>query len=150
MSVKSHFSEEQKLQITNAIRVAETNTSGEIRVHIEKHCKEDVLDRAAYIFEKLEMHKTELRNGVLFYLALEDRKFAILGDAGINQKVSENFWDEIKEEVVSKFKEGLFAKGLSEGIIKAGEQLKTHFPYQEDDENELSDDISFGEEKGKK
>ena len=150
MSVKSHFSEEQKLQITNAIRVAETNTSGEIRVHIEKHCKEDVLDRAAYIFEKLEMHKTELRNGVLFYLALEDRKFAILGDAGINQKVSENFWDEIKEEVVSKFKDGLFAKGLSEGIIKAGEQLKTHFPYQEDDENELSDDISFGEEKGKK
>ncbi|MFW5832053.1 MAG: TPM domain-containing protein [Prolixibacteraceae bacterium] len=147
MSVKSYFTEEQKLQIKNAIRVAETNTSGEIRVHVEKHCKEDVLDRAAYIFEKLEMHKTELRNGVLFYLAIEDQKFAILGDAGINQKVSDNFWDEIKEEVISNFKEGLFAKGLSEGIVKAGEQLKVHFPYQEDDINELSDDISFGEVK---
>ena len=133
-----------KLQITNAIRVAETNTSGEIRVHIEKHCKSDVLDQAAYVFEKLEIHKTELRNGVLFYLALEDHKFAILGDAGINQKVSGNFWENIKEGVVAKFKEGLYSEGLAEGIVKAGEQLKEHFPYQDDDVNELSDEISFG------
>lgn len=147
MSVKSFFTEEQKLQIKNAIRVAESNTSGEIRVHIEKQCKADVLDRAAFIFEKLEMHKTELRNGVLFYLAVDDRKFAILGDAGINQKVPENFWDEIKEDVIPKFKEGLFARGLADGIVKAGEQLKVHFPYQKDDINELSDEISFGEEK---
>lgn len=144
MSIKEQFSDEQKLQIENAIRVAETNTSGEIRVHIEKHCKEDVLDRAAYIFEKLEMHKTKLRNGVLFYVAVDDRKFAILGDAGINQKVPENFWDQIKNEVIGKFKEGMFAAGLSDGIIKAGEQLKAHFAYQEDDVNELSDEISFG------
>ena len=150
MSVKSRFTEEQKLQIENAIRAAESNTSGEIRVHIEKHCKEEVLDRAAYIFEKLEMHRTELRNGVLFYLAVEDRKFAILGDAGINQKVPENFWNEIKENAIASFKEGFFAKGLSEGIIKAGEQLKQHFPYQKDDINELSDEISFGEEKKEK
>ena len=71
MSAQKYFSEENKLQITNAIRVAETNTSGEIRVHVEKRCKEDVLDRAAYIFKKLGMHKTELRNGVLFYLPLK-------------------------------------------------------------------------------
>lgn len=147
MGIQSRFTEEEKLQIENAIRVAETNTSGEIRVHIEKNCKDDVLDRAAYIFEKLEMHKTELRNGVLFYLAMEDRKFAILGDAGINKRVPENFWDKIKEDVLSHFREELFAKGLSEGIIKAGVQLKKHFPYQKDDENELSDEISFGEEK---
>ena len=145
MSVRKYFSEENKLQITNAIRAAELNTSGEIRVHIEKRCKDDVLDRAAYLFAKLEMHKTELRNGVLFYLAVEDRKFAILGDAGINQKVPENFWEEIKEGMASDFKEGNFTKGLSEGIIKAGEQLKKHFPYQQDDVNELSNDISFGE-----
>lgn len=145
MSIRSHFTDEQQLQITNAIRVAETNTSGEIRVHIEKHCKGDVLDRAAYIFEKLEMHKTRLRNGVLFYLALEDRKFAILGDAGINQKVPDNFWDEIKENVIAQFKEEMFTSGLTEGIIKAGEQLKKHFPYQQNDVNELSDEISFGE-----
>ena len=144
MGVQKYFSEADKLQITNAIRVAETNTSGEIRVHIENKCTDDVLDRAAYIFEKLEMHKTALRNGVLFYLALEDRKFAILGDGGINQKVSEDFWESTKEVILAKFKEGNISEGLADGIIKAGEQLKVHFPYQEDDVNELSDDISFG------
>jgi uncharacterized membrane protein len=145
MSVQKYFTEENKLQITNAIRVAETNTSGEIRVHIEKHCKGDVLDQAAYVFEKLEMHKTELRNGVLFYLAVEDHKFAILGDAGINQKVHDDFWESTKELVIGKLKEGKYADGLAEGIISAGEQLKNHFPYQKDDVNELSDDISFGD-----
>lgn len=144
MSVRKYFSEENKLQITNAIRAAESNTSGEIRVHIEKHCKEDVLDRAAFIFEKLKMHKTELRNGVLFYLAIEDHKFAILGDSGINQKVPDNFWEEIKEEMARNFREGNFTEGLSSGVRKAGEQLKQHFPYQQDDVNELSDEISFG------
>lgn len=144
MSVRKYFSEENKLQIINAIRVAETNTSGEIRVHIEKHCKGNALDRAANIFEKLEMHETKLRNAVLFYLAVEDHKFAILGDGGINQKVPENFWEKIKEEMGSKFREGKITEGLSTGIKKAGEQLKQHFPYQKDDVNELSDEISFG------
>ncbi len=145
MSVYKYFTEENKLQISNAIRVAETNTSGEIRVHIEKHCKSDVLDRAAYIFEKLEMHKTKLRNGVLFYLAVEDKKFAILGDAGINEKVPEDFWEKITNEAIEKFKESRFADGLADGIIEAGNQLKAHFPYQDDDVNELSDEISFGD-----
>ena len=144
MSVQKYFSEANKLQIASAIRVAETNISGEIRVHIEKNCKEDVLDRAAYWFEKLEMHKTKLRNGVLFYLAVEDHKFAILGDAGINQKVPANFWEETKELVISKFKEGSYADGLAAGIIRAGEQLKQHFPFKSDDVNELSNEISFG------
>ncbi len=144
MNVQKYFTEENKLQIANAIRVAETNTSGEIRLHIEKYCKEEVLDRAAYIFEKLEMHKTQLRNGVLFYLAIEDRKFAILGDAGINQKVSEDFWEMANETVLSSFKEGKLTEGLVEGILMAGEQLKEHFPFMKDDKNELSDDISFG------
>jgi uncharacterized membrane protein len=144
MSVQKYFSEENKLQIANAIRVAELNTSGEIRIHIEKFCKEDVLDRAAYIFEKLEMHKTQLRNGVLFYVAIEDHKFAILGDAGINQVVSEDFWEKTKEVVLSNFKEQKLTEGLTAGILMAGEQLKAHFPYQSDDKNELSDDISFG------
>ena len=143
MDVRKYFSEEDRLQITNAVREAELNTSGEIRVHIEKHCKQDVLDCAASVFEKLKMHKTELRNGVLFYLAFKDRKFAILGDAGINQKVPENFWEEIKEGMAAHFREGHFAQGLSEGILEAGKQLKSHFPYQVDDVNELSDEISF-------
>ncbi len=144
MNVQKYFTEENKLQIANAIRVAELNTSGEIRVHIEKHCKGDVLDQAAYIFEKLGMHKTELRIGVLFYLAIEDHKFAILGDAGINQKVPLDFWEKAKEVALTKFKDGAVADGLASGIIMAGEQLKEHFPYQKDDVNELSNDISFG------
>jgi uncharacterized membrane protein len=144
MSVHKYFTEESKLQISNAIRVAETNTSGEIRVHIENRCKGDVLDRAAYLFEKLEMHKTELRNGVLFYLAVEDHKFAILGDGGINAKVADNFWESTKDVVIAKLKNGLYAEALSDGIIMAGEQLKANFPYQDDDVNELSDEISFG------
>ncbi|MDX8338497.1 TPM domain-containing protein [Draconibacterium sp. IB214405] len=144
MGVRKYFNEADQLKITNAIRVAETNTSGEIRVHIENHCKGEVLDRAAYLFEKLEMHKTELRNGVLFYLAVEDKKFAILGDGGINQKVSDDFWETTKELVIIKLKEAKYAEALADGIIKAGEQLKAHFPYQDDDVNELSDEISFG------
>ncbi|WP_016777436.1 TPM domain-containing protein [Anaerophaga thermohalophila] len=138
------FTEEQKAGIVNAIKEAELNTSGEIRVHIEKNCPEDVLDRAAFIFEKLKMHKTKLRNGVLFYLAVKDRKFAILGDAGINAKVPEGFWDNIKDTMLNHFKNGEFARGLSEGIKMTGEQLKEHFPWKSDDVNELSDEISFG------
>jgi uncharacterized membrane protein len=110
---------------------------------MEGNCKIDVLDRAAYIFEKLKMHETAQRNGVLFYLAVHDRKFAILGDAGINQVVSANFWDEIKETMLGFFKEGRFTDGLTKGILMAGEQLKANFPYHDEDVNELSDEISF-------
>lgn len=139
------FTEEEKNRITEAIKEAELNTSGEIRVHIERKCKEDVLDRAAYVFEELDMHETELRNGVLFYLAVDDRQLAILGDAGINKEVPEGFWDNIRDLMVSNFKEGKFTEGLAEGIKLAGQELKAHFPYATDDVNELDDDISFGE-----
>lgn len=144
MDSEKIFDQKQKVDIRTAIKEAELNTSGEIRVHIESKLKGDVLDRAAYIFEKLEIHKTKERNGVLFYLATESRKFAVLGDAGINSKVPNNFWDNIKEEMAKNFKGGLFTEGLIAGILMTGEQLKIHFPYQEDDVNELSDDISFG------
>jgi len=143
MSVENFFSKEEKKQITDAIAAAELNTSGEVRLHVEGRCKIDVLDRAAYVFSKLKMHETAQRNGVLFYLAVYDRKFAILGDAGINQLVPENFWDEIKETMLALFKEKKFAEGLSKGILMAGEHLKANFPYQSDDVNELSDEISF-------
>jgi uncharacterized membrane protein len=144
MKAADFFTPEQKKQITDAIKEAELNTSGEIRVHVEMDCKEDVLDRAAFWFEKLKMHKTELRNGVLFYLSVNDRKFAILGDAGINAVTPDNFWDEIKETVIGHFKKDEYAQGLSKGIKMAGQALQEHFPYQKDDINELSDDISFG------
>jgi len=146
---ETFFTEAEHKQITDAVKDAELNTSGEIRVHIEMSCKEDVLDRAAFIFKELKMHKTELRNGVLFYISVDDHKLAILGDAGINAKVPKDFWSEIKDFLISEFRKGNYAKGLSEGIIKAGEQLKQHFPYQKDDVNELSNEISYGENMGK-
>jgi len=141
------FTSDQKQQIVSAIKDAELNTSGEIRVHIENHCKKEALDRAAAVFASLKMHKTKLRNGVLFYLSVKDHKFAILGDGGVNAVVPDDFWDNIKEMMQHKFKEGEFTAGLSSGIQMAGEQLKAHFPYQSDDINELSDDISFGDNK---
>jgi len=142
---KELFTKEQQEKIVAAVKAAELNTSGEIKVHIDRKCKEDVLDHAAYIFDELEMQKTELRNGVLIYLAVEDKKFAILGDAGINKKVANDFWDTTRDFMVGNFKEGKFTEGLAGGIQLAGEQLKAHFPYQSDDVNELSDEISFGE-----
>lgn len=145
MSVRKRLTQQEKIQITHAIKMAELDTSGEIRVHIEETCREDVLDRATFVFGKLRMHKTKLRNGVLFYLAIDDRKFAILGDTGINVKVPKNFWEEIKETCFSFFSNNQFSEGLSEGIRMAGKQLKEHFPYEKDDINELDDDISFGE-----
>jgi uncharacterized membrane protein len=143
MKASTFFSEEQQAQILAAVKEAENETSGEIRVHIETSFEGDVLDRAAWVFKKLDMHKTEERNGVLFYLAVNDRKYAIIGDAGINAKVPAGFWNCISELLMKKFKEGKFTEGLSEGIILAGRQLKAHFPFNKDDVNELSDDISF-------
>jgi uncharacterized membrane protein len=138
------FSSEEKLRIAEAIRSAELNTSGEIRVHLDDRCKGEVLDCAATMFKSLRMHKTVQRNGVLFYFAIQDRKFAILGDAGINAVTPEDFWDTIKETMLSLFIEEKFADGLVTGINMAGEALKKHFPYRKDDKNELTDDISFG------
>lgn len=129
-------------EIVEAIREAEKNTSGEIRVHIERTCELDLKDRAKAIFKNLKMHNTKLENGVLIYLAVEDRKFYVLGDRGINQKVPHDFWESTKELMLSYFKKGEFKQGLIEGILKAGQQLKAHFPHQSDDINELSDEIS--------
>jgi uncharacterized membrane protein len=145
MKPSKFFTEKEKESIKKAIAEAELNTSGEIRVHIEGVCADNVLDRAAYVFEKLAMHNTEQRNGVLFYLAVSDRKFAILGDAGINKVTPANFWVNIKENMSDYFKENKFTEGLISGIKMAGEKLKAHFPYKKDDVNELPDDISFGQ-----
>ncbi len=148
MKASSFFTKEQQAQILASVKEAEKETSGEIRVHIETSCKDDVLDRAAWVFKKLKMHKTAERNGVLFYLAVSDRKFAIIGDAGINAKVPSGFWDDIKELLQKKFRESKFTEGLAEGILLTGGHLKTHFPYSKDDVNELSDEISFDKIKG--
>jgi uncharacterized membrane protein len=143
MKASEFLSKEQQALILSAIKEAEENTSGEIRVHLESSLDGDVLDRAAWIFAKIGMQKTEKRNGVLFYLAVEKRKFAVIGDAGINSKVPENFWDTTKEVLEKYFREGKYAEGLREGILMAGMQLKEHFPHKRDDINELPDEISY-------
>jgi uncharacterized membrane protein len=143
---EQHFTKSDKAKIKAAIEQAELNTSGEIRVHLENHCKEaNVLDRAAQVFADLEMQKTEARNGVLIYMAVIDHQFAILGDAGINAKVEDDFWDITKDKMLAQFKSGDLTQGIIEGVLCAGERLKEFFPYQSDDQNELSDDISFGQ-----
>ena len=144
MSPKEFIGKENEILITKAIEEAEHQTSGEIRVHIESKCKEEVLDRAAWLFKKLKMNETKDRNGVLIYLSINDRKFAILGDSGINKVVPDGFWNEIKEMMIGHFGRGEFAVGLINGIEKAGQQLKQYFPWQTDDTNELSDEISYG------
>lgn len=147
MSAQGKFSEEDRLQIQDAIALAEKKTSGEIRLFIEDECGENVLDRAAYIFRELKMHKTKERNGVLFYLAIDSRQFAILGDSGINSKVHTDFWYEIKMAMQNHFTEGDFVHGLSNGIQMTGEALLKYFPYEKADKNELSNEIVFGKKK---
>jgi len=131
--------------IVKSIESAEMNTSGEIRVHIESSCKSDPIERAVYIFNKLKMFKTKERNGVLIYIAFKSRKFAIIGDTGINAKVPENFWDEVKEKLLNYFALGDIVSGLTLAIYMSGEKLKEYFPYQKDDINEQSNESSFGE-----
>jgi uncharacterized membrane protein len=145
-SARDFFSAQEQAEIRKAIMDAELDTSGEIRVHLESSCTGDVLDRAAFLFKKLGMNKTHLRNGVLIYLSVRDRKFAIIGDHGIHRVVPENFWDHIKEDAIRLFKESRFKDGLTSAISETGEHLKKHFPYQKNDVNELPDEISFGKE----
>jgi len=140
------FSTQEKDDIKQAIMNAELDTSGEIRVHIENTFTGEVLDRAAFIFKQLGMNKTELRNGVLIYLAVKNRRFAIIGDSGIHKVVPENYWNDIKANMLNQFRENHFTDGLIEAITSTGIQLKKHFPRQRDDVNELPDDLSFGKD----
>jgi len=137
------FNEEEQQHIRTAIEDAEKHTSGQIRVCIEKTCNENVLDRAAKYFHKLEMHQTKHRNGVLVYLATVDRKFAIIGDAGINKVVPADFWDSTKEDMLEHFKLGDLVEGIVTGLKITGDHLQKYFPHNTDDTNELSDDIAF-------
>ena len=145
-SAKNFFSAEQIKQIESAIKLAEENSSGEICVHLDTKCKADAVEYATGLFHKLKMHKTELRNGVLFYLAVHDKKFAVIGDEGIHKNVPEGFWDMVCDKMLHKFKEQKFSEGLCEGIEMTGKELKKYFPHLANDKNELSDEITFGKQ----
>lgn len=142
--VEDFLSKKEEQEIVDAIQIAEKNTSGEIRVHIEKSTSIDSFTRAVEVFYHLEMDKTKDSNGVLIYVAVKDKHFVIYGDKGINEKVATNFWDTTKNAIETHFKNGNFKQGLIDGILKAGEQLKHYFPYQDDDTDELSNEISKG------
>ena len=144
---KKFFSADEQKRILEAIEKAEDHTSGEIRLHLEGRCPtEEPLDHAKELFFQLEMDKTAQRNGVLIYLATASHRFAILGDEGIHRVVPENFWEDVKELMVSHFREDDFGQGMVEGIARIGEKLHEFFPWQSDDANELPDEISFGGE----
>jgi uncharacterized membrane protein len=143
-TTKSYFTKKQQVDIKQAILKAELDTSGIIRVHIENVCEGDVTERAEALFRKFKLDKTELRNSVLFYMALHNRKFAIIGDSGINKYVPKSFKKDINKKMLTHLKEDNVTEGLCEGIKLTGEILKKHFPHRTDDINELADELSFG------
>lgn len=142
--VEDFLTSEEEQEIVAAIGKAEKNTSGEIRVHIEKETSIAAIDRAVEVFHHLHMGNTQERNGVIIYVAVKSKQFAIYGDKGINEKVTDDFWDSTKDVMAKQFQDGNFKQGLIDGVLNAGDQLKTHFPYQDDDINELSNEISKG------
>lgn len=136
---KFFFTQEEKDRIVQAIRDAEQKTSGEIRVHLERKARGDVMKKAKRLFERLGMTKTKLRNGVLIYFSLADRSFALLGDQGIHEKVGDNFWKEVVSGMGQLFSQEKFSEGLQWGIGRIGEKLRLYFPHHPDDVNELPD-----------
>jgi uncharacterized membrane protein len=146
---RKFFSEDEQRRLREAIAAAEARTSGEIRLHLERDVPKkapvsgDPYLRAREVFEKLGMHQTAERNGVLVYLATRTHRFAVLGDEQLHQHVGEAFWPEIRDLMAGHFKEDRFVEGLSAGIALIGEKLRDHFPHRDDDVNELSDEISY-------
>ena len=136
------FAREEKKRIAQAIAAAEAKTSGEIRVHVEAESGGDPVARAQEVFARLGMDRTAARNGVLIYLAVRERRFAIIGDSGIDKVVPPGFWEETKEVMAGYFRKGKFVAGVAHGIESAGMHLAEYFPRRADDVNELTDEIS--------
>ena len=142
-SAKNFFTKDEQQQIVDAIKEAERNTSGEIRVHVDNFCIGPVMKKAQKLFQKLGMIQTADRNGILIYIAARSHKIAVIGDEGIHQKLGTEYWDNIVKGIIDAFAHHKKAEGLTKGIINCGQQLKIHFPYKDNDKNELNDSISF-------
>lgn len=145
MQLDEFISIPNQRRVVSAITEAEKMTSGEIRVHLTPRCGDDVMHDAIKTFDRLQMYKTRHRNGVLIYVAFESHKFAILGDSGINAVVPTNYWDNEIDTLLGYLKQGDPTTGLCNVIASVGEKLKAFFPIEEDDENELSNEISYEE-----
>jgi uncharacterized membrane protein len=142
--VEAFLTSEEEQEIISAIRIAEQNTSGEIRVHIESKTKLEHYKRALEVFHLLKMDTTKDANAVLIYVAVNDKKFVIYGDQGIHKVVAKDFWNTTKDAIQNQFKKGDFKQGIVDGILQAGNELKHHFPWQTDDKDELSNEVSKG------
>lgn len=143
-TAKNFFSADQIKKIELAIKSAEENTSGEIRIHIENRCKLEAVECATLVFHKLGMHKTELHNAVLFYVAVRDKKFAVVGDEGIHKHVPAGFWDIVRDKMLEHFKQERFTEGICHGVEMTGIELKKYFPLSISDKDELSNEVTFG------
>ena len=137
------FTKEEQQRIIDKIREVETKTSGELRVHLARNAGEPILQDAVRAFQRLGMQKTAARNGVLIFLVPKRHRFAIVGDEGINEVLPPHFWEEVVEEAERRFRQGEFLEGVCQAIDRIGEHLAAHFPYEEDDVNELPDELSF-------
>ena len=143
LSAETFLTEEELHRVRTAIAAAERETSGEMRVHLEDHCEDEIMDHAAYVFDALDMHRTRERNAALVYVSVLDRQVAVLGDAGIHAVVGQGFWDDVLELIRLHFIGGRYAEGLIAGIERIGEKLRAHFPPRADDRDELTNEISI-------
>lgn len=144
-NAKNFYTEQEQFTIVNTIKAWERETSGEIKVHVENKCKGNPLGKAQIWFDKLKLNETRLKNGVLIYLAVKDQRFAVIGDSGIDDKVDKGFWNTVAFILQEHFKDELYVVGVKEAIKLVGQELKANFPEVENDKNEISDNISFGE-----
>lgn len=144
LSAEEFLSVAELQQVKAAIARAERRTSGEIRVHLDGAIVDDVLDHAAFVFGELGMHRTKDRNGVLIYVSVPEQRLAVIGDAGIHERLPDGYWNEVLGVVIGHFKDGRFCDGLCAGVERLGEQLRAHFPFERGDVNELDDEVSFG------
>lgn len=138
------LTDKQEQQVIKAINKAERRTAGEVRVHIEHHCKRDPLERAARIFHELGMDQTKLENGVLIYIASEDHKAAVYAGKGIHAQVEDGFWSDVLNTLIEYFKQDAYEEGIEKAVFKVGRKLEELFPYhQKGDLDELSNEISY-------
>jgi uncharacterized membrane protein len=138
------FRSDEEKHLVEAVAAVEKTTAAEIRIHVDRYCKGDPMLKAVNIFSHLKMEQTENRNGVLIFVAIDDRKFALYGDEGINKKVPKGFWESTRDKMLDEFQQGRMVEGISKGVLEAGKQLAKHFPQKPEDTDELSNEISYG------
>jgi uncharacterized membrane protein len=146
--VRRFLSEVDLHAVAAAIGAVEKQTAAEVRVHLDAHCPGDAMAQAVAVFERLGMHRTAERHGVLIYVAIEDRKLAVLGDQGIHDRLGQTYWDRLVQDILAHFRDERPRDGLLHAVGEVGAALRQHFPRRSDDDNELPDQLSIGPDAG--